>query len=334
MKSKRIVIFKTGGIDSMRLEEGEIPEPGSNQIRIRVKAAGVAYADVMMRHGRYPGAPAMPFAPGYDVTGVVDAIGENVCDFKMGSMVTALTQFGGYAQHVCVEPFRTVSLPSNTNPYESVCLPLNYITGYQMLHNVAKVSQNDKILIHSAAGGVGTAVLQLGTLHNLQMYGTASKGKHSIVTENNGIPIDYKNDDFTAVLKKMEPAGIDAVFDPIGGENWFRSREVLKKGGKLIGFGALSVIDRDRPIAGLAGIIGSALKLKIFNKGRPFYFYGINFKKDPAGFHRDFSQVISLYTSGKLKPIVHKVLPLEKAGEAHHMLTSGEATGKLVLDCF
>lgn len=333
MKNESMVLFKTGGIDSFRLEEGELPRPGPRQIRIRVRAAGVAFADVLMRHGRYPGAPKLPFTPGYDVTGTVDAVGDQVRDLTAGDIVAALTQFGGYARYVCVNARQAVRLPERSDPFESVCLPLNYVTAHQLLHQTAKVREGSSILVHSAAGGVGTALLQLGALHNLKMYATASAGKHQTVREPGGIPIDYRSEDFVARIRGEEEEGLDAAFDPIGGSNWFRSRSVLKKGGRLIGYGLLSIIDRDRPVAGLGSMISTLIRLKLFSGGRPFTFYGINFKKDPDGYHRDLEAMISLHARGKIRPLIHQVLPLEEVGEAHRILTDGEATGKIILDC-
>lgn len=333
MKNESMVLFKTGGVDSFRLEESEIPQPKPGQIRIRILGAGVAFADIMMRHGTYPGAPKLPYAPGYDVAGTVDALGAGVDDLKVGDPVAALTRFGGYARYVCVESHQAARLPADSDPLIACSLPLNYVTAYQLLHQEAKVRRGAVILIHSGAGGVGTAMLQLGSLHELKMYATASVTKHPTIREAGGIPIDYRSEDFALRIRNEEKAGLDAAFDPIGGESWFRSRSVLKKGGRLIGYGALSFFERDRLIAGMGSVIPTFLMLKLFSRGRPFSFYGINFQKDPAGFHRDLETVISLFARGEIRPLVHRVLPLGEAPQAHRMLAGGEVTGKLVLDC-
>ncbi len=250
--NKKAVLFKTGDIDSLRIEESEIPKPGRGAICVRVKAAGIAYADIMMRHGKYLGAPAIPFVPGYDICGTVDEIGEGVDSFKIGDLIAALTQFGGYAQYVCVDAGRAVTVPQGANENEVVALVLNYVTAYQMLHRVAKIKQGAKVLIHSGAGGVGSALLQLGQLMDLKIYACASAGKHDVVRE-----------------------------------------------------------------------LG----------GRSFVFYHIDFKKDPAGFHKDLSEIVSLYGSGKIKPLIDRVLPLDKVGIGHEHLASARTSGKLVLDC-
>lgn len=328
---RRVELYKTGGPDSLRLIEDQQPEPKAREIRVRVRASGVAYADVMMRHGKYPGAPKIPFTPGYDVMGVVDAVGPDAQDFQPGDTVIAVPQFGGYADSVCVDERRAISVPQDIDAQDAVCLALNYVSAYQMLHHYARAKPGDKILVHSAAGGVGTALLQLGGLLGLTMYGTASAGKHDLVEACGGQPIDYRANDFVEVVRQRQPEGLDAVFDPIGADHWLRSRKTLKKGGVLVGFGLLSAFEDDRPVGSLIAVVGRVLRLKVLSAGRRFVFFGINFAKDPPAFRRDLQAVVDLYLAGKIKPHVGKVLPLSEAAEAHRLLAAGAVRGKIVL---
>ena len=175
MKNRRIIISRKGGPEVLKLIEEEAPSPAGGEVRVRVQAAGVAFADIMMREGLYPGAPPVPFTPGYDIVGLVDEPGAGVKSLSPGKRVAALTKVGGYADYLCLPEKDLVEMPIGLDPAEAVCLVLNYMTAWQMLHRVAHVREGEKILIHGAAGGVGTALLQLGVLSGLELYGTASK---------------------------------------------------------------------------------------------------------------------------------------------------------------
>ncbi len=322
-----------GGPEALHLVERQELVPQAGQVALRVRAAGVAYADVMMRHGKYPGAPRLPFVPGYDVMGVVQTVGEGVTDLQPGQCVVAMTKFGGYAEQVCIEAQRAIPVPPDIDPAEAVSLVLNYVSAYQMLHRTAKVRKGQSILVHSAAGGVGTALLQLARLAGVRAYGTASSKKQQVVRDYDGLPIDYRSTDFVQYLSQVEPDGLDAVFDPIGADHWLRSRQVLKKGGVLVGFGMLSDFDEDRPVGSAMRLIRRVVGLKVVTKGRRFEFFGVNFEKDPNGFREDLQAVLTLHEQGKIQPLIGRRLPLEQAPEAHRALAAGEVCGKIVLLC-
>jgi NADPH:quinone reductase-like Zn-dependent oxidoreductase len=199
-----------------------------------------------MRYGYYPFAPKIPFTPGYEIIGVVDAIGEGVSRVDVGDRVAALTVYGGYAEYVFLNEEHLVKVPTTLDPAEAVSLILNYVTAYQMLHRFAKVKSGDKVLLTGASGGVGTALLQLGKLANLTMYGTASLNKHDLLVELGAIPIDYKSQNFLDVIRKAEPDGIDFVFDGIGDNYIRRGFAALQRGGKLVAYGNSGFI---RPLA-------------------------------------------------------------------------------------
>ena len=331
MRRRRVELYKTGGPEALRLVEDEAQPPRASELQIAVRASGVAFADVMMRHGKYPGAPKLPYSPGYDVVGTVEAIGSGVSGFALGDAVVALTQFGGYADHVCVAAERALSVPRDLDPVDAVCLVLNYVSAYQMLHHVAEVQRGQRVLVHSAAGGVGTALLQLGRDLGLTMYGTASKAKHAVVEANGGIPIDYRNEDVVARVLELEPGGVDAAFDPIGPASWRRSRECVERGGHVVAFGMIAGFAGDRPNGSMLGALASALAMKTRTRGRRFSFYNVNFRSDPGSFRRDLEAVLALYRDGAIKPVVGAVLPLAQAAEAHRLLASGQVSGKIVL---
>src|SRR5262245_24672162 len=174
MKHTRIVVSHYGGPEELRVVEEERPEPKKGEVRVKVLAAGVALPDVMMREGFHPETPRLPFTPGWDLVGVVDRLGDGVSGIEPGETVAALPIHGAYAEFVCLPAREFVPVPQGLDPAEAVSLVLNYITAYQMTHRSAKASRGQSSLIHGASGGVGTALLQLGRLAGLSMYGTCS----------------------------------------------------------------------------------------------------------------------------------------------------------------
>src|SRR5262245_11838017 len=174
MRHTRIIVTHYGGPDALRVVEEECPEPKAGEVRVKVLAAGVSLPDVMAREGIHPETPAVPFTPGWDLVGVVDRLGSGVSGIEPGEAMTAMPISGAYAEFVCVQHHELVPVPSGLDPAEAVSLVLNYITAYQMMYRSAGVKRGQRVLIHGASGGVGTALLQLGRLAGLEMYGTCS----------------------------------------------------------------------------------------------------------------------------------------------------------------
>jgi NADPH:quinone reductase-like Zn-dependent oxidoreductase len=342
MKNTRVVITARGGPEVLKLIEDDLPEPRPGEVRLKVLVTGVAFADVLMRYGMYPGTPAMPFSPGYDVVGIVDKLGDGVAEFRVGDTVTVLTMFGGYASYLCVASKELVRVPDGVDPAEAVSLVLNYVTAYQMIHRVARLQSGQTLLNHGAAGGVGSAVLELGKLAGLKIFGTASKGKHDLVTSLGGIPIDYKADDFVArVLQLTGGKGVDAAFDAIGGSNWWRSYKTLRPGGKepggkLIGYGMSSVVEQGKP-SKLKGAVSFALMgmLGVLPDGKTARWYSVTTekKRGPEEFHEDLAHLLGLLHEGKIRPQIAERLPLSEAQRAHELIENARVAGKIVLLC-
>src|SRR5215471_2891181 len=196
MRQTKIVVTRYGGPEVITVAEQECPAPIPGEVRVKVLAAGVSLPDVLARLGVHPETPRVPYTPGWDLVGVVDRIGEGVSGFELGQMVAAMPISGCYAQYVCLPEEKFTPVPDGLDPAEAVAVVLNYITAYQMLHRSAKLKQGDRVLIHGASGGVGTALLQLGQLAGVEMYGTCSARGASAVSDLGGIPIDYQHQDF------------------------------------------------------------------------------------------------------------------------------------------
>ena len=212
MKYKRILVTHYGGPDELRLVEEECPEPKKGEVRVKVLTAGVSLPDVMMREGIHPETPRLPFTPGWDLVGVVDRLGDGVSGIQIGQIVAALPIFGAYAEYVCLPQGNVVPVSPELDAAEAVSLVLNYITAYQMLHRSAKVKKGQRVLIHGAAGGVGTALLQLGRLAGLEMYGTCTSRDAAAVSDMGCTPIDYEHQDFVKEIHRLTGDGVDAVF--------------------------------------------------------------------------------------------------------------------------
>ena len=234
MRHTRIVVAHYGGPEALQVVEEECPEPKAGEVRVRVLTAGVSLPDIMAREGIHPETPRVPFTPGWDLIGVVDRPGEGVSGIEPGQTVAALPIHGAYAEFVCLPQNELIPVPAGLDAAEAVSLILNYVTAYQMMHRFAKVKRGQRVLVHGAAGGVGTALLQLGELAGLEMYGTCSSRGAPVVSDLGAIPIDYRNRDFVKEIHRLTKGGVDAVFDPIGGKHMWHSRQALCPGGKVV----------------------------------------------------------------------------------------------------
>lgn len=329
---KRILVRRHGSPDVLETVEEPLPTPKPGQVRVRVLAAGVGYADVMAQHGGYPLAPRLPFTPGYDFVGVVDQLGEGAAGVQVGQYVEALNpDFGCYAEYVCVRPELLVPVPEKLDPAEVVSLVLNYLTAHCILHKKARIREGETVLIHGAAGGVGTALLQLGSLLNLKMYGTASAGKHATVRALGGIPIDYRNEGFVATIRRETPGGVDAAFDPFGGANLRHSYQAVRKGGCVISYGFAG-----ENFGGLSPMITGVLQMFLLNMwpdGKRVRLCATpgEVKKDNVWYRNTLGQLLTMLANGEIHPLVGARIPLLEVRRAHQLVEQGSASGKIVL---
>lgn len=343
MKNRRIEATRYGGPEVLQVIEEERPEPKRNEVRIRVQAAGVSLPDVMARQGIHPETPRVPFTPGWDLIGMVDKLGDGVSGINPGKIVAAMPIHGAYAEFICLPQRELVPVPSGLDPAEAVSVILNYITAYQMMHHSAKVKSGQRVLIQGASGGVGTALLQLGHLAGLEMYGTCSSRGAQAVSDLGGIPIDYKDQDFVKEIRRLTGEGVDVVFDPIGGAHLWKSREALRRGGRVVGYGLITSIrgeglSSSRPgrrqrfrgtaIFGLY-IVGGWL-LPGRKRVVPYSIQTLKRLK-PAQFRQDLIALFDLLREKKIKPIIARRFPLAEARAAQELLEKGGVVGKIVL---
>jgi NADPH2:quinone reductase len=339
----RIIVTRYGGPDALQTVEEECPEPKRGEVRVRVLAAGVSLPDIMAREGVHPETPPVPFTPGWDLVGVVDRLGDGVSQIEPGRKVAAMPIHGAYAEFVCLPQRELVSVPSGLDPAEAVSLVLNYITAYQMLHRSAKVKAGQRALVHGAAGGVGTALLQLGRLAGLEMYGTCSARGAQAVTELGAVPIDYQHQDFVKEIHRLTSDGVDAVFDPIGGPHLWHSRKALRSGGTVVGYGLITSIRGEGLTSGRPGrrqrfrgsaIFGLYIAGSRLLPGRkrvvPYSIQTLKRLK-PEWFRQDLITLFELLEQQKIKPLIAQRFPLADARHAQELLGKGGVIGKIVL---
>jgi len=339
----RIIVTHYGGPDALQSIEEECPEPKAGEVRVRVMAAGVSLPDIMAREGIHPETPRVPFTPGWDVVGVADRLGPGVDDIEPGQIVAAMPISGAYAEFICLPQRELIPVPSGVDAAEAVSLVLNYITAYQMLHRSAKVRPGQSVLIHGAAGGVGSALLQLGRLAELEMYGTCSSRGARAVSDLGCIPIDYQQQDFVTEIRRLTNEGVDVVFDSIGGAHIWRSRKALRPGGKVVAYGLTGSLTGGRLASGRGGRRHRFRAISIFGlyiaggwllPGRKRVIpYSIQTLKrlKPAWFRQDLSVLLDLLKQQKIKPLIARRFPLTDARHAHELLGKGGVIGKIVL---
>jgi NADPH:quinone reductase-like Zn-dependent oxidoreductase len=333
MKYKSVSVTRYGGPEVLQVVENDLRAPAAGEVCLKVLAAAVSRPDVTVRTGEalYSGTPLghkPPFVPGYAVIGVVDAVGAGVTEVAVGDRVGALTVVGGYSEYLYWKSNRLIPVPATVDPAEAVTLILNYIVAYQTLHRSVKVKAGDKVLIIGASGGIGTALLQLGQLAQLKMYGMASRSKQDILIEYGATPIDYHTQDFVEVIRQAEPGGLDAVLDGMMRLDYIRrGLPLLRRGGTFVSFG------EPEGFSALLCILATLVKVKLRPNGKSFKLYGTSFYSigDKRPFLEDWATLFRLLEAGQIKPVIAQKFPIVEAAQANALLESGRTVGNIVL---
>jgi NADPH:quinone reductase-like Zn-dependent oxidoreductase len=337
---RQIWITRAGAPETLVVMEAPDPVAAAGQVRIRVKAAGINFADIMARLGIYPDAPPLPTVVGYEVAGVVDQVGSGVTSLKTGQEVVALCRFGGYSDVICVPQIQAFPLPPNLTPAQGAAIPVNYLTAYQMLHSMGSLKAGDKVLVHSAAGGVGFAAIDLCKIAGAEVIGTASRSKHeTLLARGARHAIDYRTADFeTEVMRITGGKGVQIVLDPVGGDSWAKGLRCLAPTGRLVVFG-FSAAATGKVRSLFAGI-KNFLAIPWF-KCNPLYLMNAN--KAIVGVNLGhmwnetellkiwMNQLLTWCVDGKIHPTVDKEFRFTEAAQAHHYIQDRKNMGKVVL---
>jgi len=344
VKNVRVVVARYGGPETLELHEEECPEPGDDEVRVQVLAAGVGLPDIMAREGIHPETPPVPYTPGWDLVGVIDRLGRGVTGFEAGQIVAAMPISGAYAEYVCLPQQKLIPVPPGLDPAEAVSLILNYVTAWQMMHRSAKAKPGQRALIHGASGGVGTALLQLGKLAELEMWGSCSAPRATAVSALGATPIDYHHGDLDEEILRLTGDGVDVVFDPVGGRHIWNSRKALRPGGKVIAYGTTTSLRGDGLAAKRPGRRNRLHGIPVFGvyvlgglllPGRKRVVpYSIQWRMRlrPDQFRQDLVTLLELLRQKKISPLVAQKFPLAEARKAHEVLAGGGVIGKIVLE--
>ena len=331
--------------------DADDPRPAQGEVRVRVLAAGVSFTDSQLRAGTYiPGGPKPPFTPGYELVGVVEELGPGCSRLQVGDRIGALTVWGADASQVCVPEAAAVAVPEDLDPAEVVSLVFTYMTAYQVLHRTAKVKSGESVLIHGAAGRVGVAMLELGKVAGLRLYGTASAHDRDVVERHGAVFIDYRHEDFVKRIRELTDDGVDVVSDSLGGPLSLRSFRVLRPGGRLVVFGRYSTLSHGHKdwravMAWYPSVVAVWIWAALSPRRRAMKYQVQRFRdhatrrpgaaggepRYPEWFREDFDALLQLLRDDKIHPVVAERLPLSEARHAHELLESAASKGKLVL---
>nr|XP_055050381.1 synaptic vesicle membrane protein VAT-1 homolog [Misgurnus anguillicaudatus] len=336
---RALVLTGYGGYDKVKLQvkKGK-PTLKSGEVMVRVKTCGLNFADLMARQGLYERLPSPPVTPGMECSGIIEALGEDVTDRKVGDKVLVLNRSGMWQELVVVPAVHTFLMPEGMSFEDAAALPVNYITAYLMLFDFGNLRPNQSVLVHMAAGGVGIAATQLcKTVNDVTVFGTASASKHEIISEG-GVthPIDYRTRDYVEEIRKINPKGLDIVLDPLGGSDTHKGYNLLKPMGKLISYGAANM---------LAG-----QKKNLFAVAKTWYqqfsvhtLSLIQGNRSVCGFHLGYldseteliaqamTVILDLYQQGKIKPRIDSTYHLEQIGDAMRRMQERSNIGKIIL---
>jgi NADPH:quinone reductase-like Zn-dependent oxidoreductase len=336
---RQVWITRTGPPEVLELREAADPEPRAGEVQIRVRAVGINFADIMARLGLYPDAPKLPAVVGYEVAGDISALGGGVSR-SIGERVYALTRFGGYSDVVCVPTGQAMPLPDGMSYENGAAIPVNYLTAYQMLVQMGSLKRAERVLVHSAAGGVGLAAIDLCQIYGAEVIGTASASKHEMLRERGVLhPIDYNTQDYETEVKRLTGGrGVHIVLDAMGGSHWKKGYRCLAPTGRLVMFGLSNAA------TGKTRSLASVLKTLL---GTPFFSFPpprlINDNRALIGVNLGhmweqtellaswLTQILAWYAEGKIHPTVGARFPLAEAAAAHHYIQDRKSVGKVVL---
>src|SRR5580658_1294482 len=334
---RQVWITRAGPPEVLQVREAPDPEPKKGQVVIRVRAAGINFADLMARVGLYPDAPKLPCVVGYEVSGTIDKLGEDVKGLKVGDRVIAMPKFGGYTDMLAVDVGFLFPMPAKMSFEEGAALPVVYLTAYNMMLFTGTVRPGSSVLIHSAAGGVGLAAIEIAKTRGCIIFGVASTGKHEFLRQQ-GVqyPIDSGGDLAAAVRAVVGDRGVDLILDPVGGKSWSTGYDLLAPCGRLVAFGLSSAASGKT--RNLLHAAAQVLKIKKYN---PMKLMDDNKTVGGTNMGHLFSRpdllrpqgeaLLAMYDAGEIKPHVCKSFRFDDAPAAHHFIHDRKAVGKVLL---
>jgi NADPH:quinone reductase len=329
-RNRVVQVKRFGDPGGLEVVDSPLPPASRGEVRVRVLASSLEYTDVLIRRHLYPQTMLhrLPFVMGYDVVGEIDQLGDGVSGFRVGDRVADITVVGSNATYCTLRADHLTRVPAGVDAAEAAALILSWTTAYQLLHRAARVQRGERVLVHGAAGAVGQALLALGRLAGLDLWGTA-RGEHApLIRELGASPIDYRREDFRRVL----PGGFDTIFDGIGEDGFRRSLAALKRGGLLCAYGYSAGVQAQRRMITMLMWI-ARLYLWRWSHGKRGRFYSINVMRarHPAWFREDLERLFAMLATRAIRPRVAERISFDEVAEAHRRLEAGGLEGKLIL---
>ena len=330
-RNRVVQVRRFGGPEELAVVDAPLPTAGRGEVRVRVLASSVVYTDVVIPRHLYPQTMHVqpPFVLGYDVVGEIDQLGDGASGLQLGDRVADITVLGSNAAYRTLRANDLTVVPPGVDSAEAATLILSWMTAYQLLHRAAQVQRGQRVLVHGAAGAVGQALLVLGGMAGLELWGGANAAHAGLIRDLGATPIDYKREDFT----RLVPGGFDVVFDGIGEDGYRRSFAALKPGGLLCAYGYSAGVQAKRRMLTMLMWIARLYLWRWLPGGRRAFFYSINAMRlqHPTWFNEDLKRLLDLLASGAIKPRIGERIPLDEVAEAHRRLEAGGLEGKLVL---
>jgi NADPH:quinone reductase len=330
-RNRVVQVRRFGDPDGLEVIDAPLPTAGRGEVRVRVLASSLEYTDTLIRRHVYPQTAARrpPFVLGYGVVGQVDQLGDGVRDFQVGDRVADMTVLGSNADYRTLQADHLTRVPAGVGPAEAATVILSWTTAYQLLHRAARVQPDQRVLVQGAAGAVGQALLVLGKIARLELWGTG-RGEHaSLIRELGATAIDYQREDFT----RLVPGGFDVVFDGVGEDGYRRSFAALKRGGLLCAYGYSAGVQEQRRMLAMLMWIGRLYLWRWLPGGKRARFYSINVMRarHPSYFREDLERLFGLLAARSIQPRIAERISFDEVIEAHRRLEAGGLKGKLVL---
>lgn len=330
-RNRVVQVSRFGDPDRLEVVDAPLPNAGRGEVRVHVLASSLNYTEVLIRRHLYPQTMRLrpPFVMGYDVVGEIDQLGPGVRNLQIGDRVADMTVVGSNADYRTLRADDVARVPVGVDAAEAATLILSWTTAYQLLHRAARVQRGQRVLVHGAAGAVGQALLVLGKLAGLDLWGTARGDQMALVRELGATPIDYQREDFTRVL----PGGFDVIVDGVGEDGYRRSYAALKRGGLLCAIGFSASVQAQRRMLPIVMEIARLYLWRILPGGKRARFYSVNAMRarHPTWFKEDLERLLGLLATGAIRPRVAERISFDEVAEAHRRLEAGGLEGKLVL---
>ena len=335
MRNRVVQVSRYGGPEELEVVDAPLPTAGPSEVRVRVLASSLEYTDVPIRRHLYAQTMRQkpPFVLGYDVVGEIDQLGKDVSDFKIGDRVADMTVIGSNAAYRTLRAEDLTLVPNGVDPAEASAVILSWTTAYQLLHRAARVERGQRVLVQGAAGAVGQALLVLGKMAGVELWGTARAEHTALVRQLGATPIDYQHEDFTRAL----PGGFDVVFDGVGEDHYRRAYAALRPGGLLVAYGYSASVQTQRSLGSLLMSLARVYLWRGFLRwlpgGKRTYIYSINLMRarHPAWFKADLDRLFGMLASRSIRPRVSQRISFDEIVDAHRRVESGGLDGKIVL---